>query len=199
MISRKTFRIMSLVLAVAGLAVGAWAGLALAHQGRHLTATAWAENFTTPTGLARSVDVIALVRPVAVQPGRVATSADGQDVLPFHLVEMEVLEGVKGAAAGETLVVERVGGIDPTGHSVFLDADGGDFVLDETYLVFLKSQPESAYFYQVNDQGRYRVTPDGLQAVDREDVVAAVFHGRSLADAITLVGSSLRQEGRQPR
>lgn len=197
MISRNTFRIMSLVLAVAGLAIGAWAGLALAHQGRHLTATAWAEEFTTPAGLARSVDVIALVRPVTVQPGRVAISTNGEDALPFHLVEMEVLEGLKGAAAGESLVVERVGGVDPSGHPVFLDADGGDFLLDESYLVFLKRQPDGAYYYQVNDQGRYRLTAGGLQAVDHHDVVAARFHGRSLAEAALLVHSSLQREVRQ--
>lgn len=197
MISRNTFRIMSLALAVSGLAIGAWAGLALAHQGRHLTATAWAEEFTTPAGLARSVDVIALVRPVAVAPGRVATSTNGEDVLPFHLVEMEILEGLKGAAAGESLLVERAGGVDPSGHHVFLDADGGDFVLEESYLVFLKRQPDSAYYYQVNDQGRYLVTAAGLQAVDPHDVVAARFHGRSLAEAEGLVRSSLQREVRQ--
>lgn len=197
MISRKTFRIMSLVLAVTGLAVGAWGGLELAHQGRHLTATAWAEQFETPAGLARSVDVIALVRPVAVRPGRVATSINGEDALPFHLVEMEVLEGLKGAAPGESFVVERVGGVDPSGHHVFLDADGGDFVLGESYLVFLKRQPDGAYYYQVNDQGRYRLTPGGLEAVDHHDVVAARLHGRSLAEATLLVRSSLQREVRQ--
>jgi hypothetical protein len=198
MISRKTFHTVTFVLAVAGLAFGAWGGLELAHQDRHLTHTAWAEKFSTPAGLARGVDVIAVVRPVAVQPGRVATSDNGEDVLPFHLVEMEVMTGIKGAATGETLLVERVGGVDPTGHSVFLDADGGDFVLDETYLVFLKSQADGPYFYQVNDQGRYHVTPMGLAAVDPRDVVAARFEGRTLRDATELLRATLRPEARRP-
>lgn len=197
MISRKAFHTVTFVLAVAGLAVGAWGGFELAHQDRHLTSTAWAEEFSTPAGLARGVDVIAVVRPVAVQPGRVATSDNGEDVLPFHLVELEVMTGIKGTATGETLLVERVGGVDPAGHSVFLDADGGDFVFDEPYLVFLKSQPDGPFFYQVNDQGRYRITPEGLDAVDPHDVVAAQFQGRPLAQAVGLVRSSLRQELRR--
>lgn len=193
--TRKTFWTITAAVAVFGLTFGAWAGFELAHQPRPLTATAWAVEYEGPQAMARGVDTIVIAKPLSVSPGRVATSANGEDHLPFEIVELEVVSALKGAARGETLLLERVGGDDPTGHSVYLDADGGPLALGQQYLLFLKRQPDSPYFFQVNDQARYAVTDGQLvppERVDPDDPVVERLSGLSLSQANDLLLPALR-------
>lgn len=199
---RKLFWTITVAVAVVGLAAGSWAGFEMAHQPRQLTATAWAVEYTNPTQMARGVDAIVVAKPVSVSPGRVATSTNGEDKLPYEVVELEVVSGLKGAARGETLLLERVGGDDTTGHTVFLDADGGPLTLGQPYLLFLKQQEKSPYFFQVNDQARFVVEDGRLAApemIDRDDPVVRQFAGLSVAEAQGLVSSALRPQGPESR
>jgi hypothetical protein len=101
------------------------------------------------------------------------------------------VRGLKGAGAGERLFIERTGSLD---GGVFFDHDGGPFEIGHTYMLFLKQQEDGNYFYQVNDQGRYRVAATRLQAVSPDDAVAARFHNRTVAEGIALVREALRGE-----
>jgi hypothetical protein len=153
--SRKSFRFAVLAVVAAGLVAGASLADRVIHRPIQYAEAAWAEVFPTPVRLARSVDAIVLAQALDVAPGRIATSDKGEGPLPFQLVELEVIHGLKGAAAGDRLVVERAGGVDPEGRTVRITADGGELVPGEVYLLFLKQQPDGPYFYQVNAQGRY--------------------------------------------
>ncbi|HET9866057.1 MAG TPA: hypothetical protein VFQ06_02100, partial [Nitrospira sp.] len=86
--------------------------------------------------------------------------------------------------------VERAGGVDPEGNPVHLNADGGDFELGNSYLLFLKRQEDGPYYYQVNDQGRYQVEGGRLKGVDKDDEVSAKFHDRTLEEGIRIVKES---------
>lgn len=83
-----------------------------------------------------------LGRAIDKQPGRIAYSANGEDALPFEVVAFQVLNGLKGKNGDGVVYVERAGGVDPEGNPVHLNADGGDFELGNTYLLFLKRQED---------------------------------------------------------
>lgn len=172
--SSKLFWAVSLVLA----AVGFTGGSLVSHE----TATeagkaVWKEVYASPGEMAGQVDAIVLARVIATRPGRVVWSENGEDALPFQVVELDVLQGIKGAAKAERISVERVGGTAPDGRAVDLSYDGGAFEHGATYLLFLRKQEDGPYHYQVNHQGRYLVAGDRLWAADPEDSVAKAFEG----------------------
>lgn len=192
--SRKSFWFATLAVVAVGLVAGATVADRIIHQPVQYAEAAWAEIFDSPKGLARSVDVIALAQAVDVAPGRVALSDKGEGPLPFQLVDFEVVHGLKGAAVGDRLTVERAGGVDPHGHTVRITADGGEFVPGEVYLLFLERQQDGAYYYQVNHQGRYLLKGDHFLAAAPDDPVATRFHGATLGEGLARVEAALGRE-----
>lgn len=190
MSSHKRFRIALLAVIAVGLLAGATVADRVIHRPVQYAQAAWAEHFQSPVGLARGVDTIVLAQALNVAPSRVATSDKGEGPLPFETVEFEVLRGLKGAAAGDRLMVERAGGT-LKGHAVEITADGGDFVPGEVYMLFLKKQPDGAYFYQVNAQGRYHLEGNHFIAVDPDDAVATRLHGTTMEEGLARVEASL--------
>jgi hypothetical protein len=192
MLSRKTFYTVTLAVAVVGVAGGLVLGDHLIHRTVTSTEAAWAEIYKAPTEMARRVDAVVLAKAVSVAPGRVAYSDNGEDALPFEVFEFEVVKPVKGLQGVSSVFVERAGGIAPDGSSVVFDMDGGAFELGQTYLLFLKRQPDTGLFYQVNSQGRFRVANDRLWSTETDDPVAKAFHGRTLGQGIAMVREDLR-------
>lgn len=187
MISRKAFWSIALAVAVVGAASGVLMGNAFAPApSAH---AAWKDVFEAPSQLSRSVDSIVVAKAVGVEPGRVAYSSDGKDSLPYQVYEFEVVNGVKGAAKGERLFVERAGG-----PGLVLDVDGGPFELGASYMLFLNKQDDGPYFYQVNNQGRYLISEKTLYGVDPNDSVSAFFEGRPVSEGIGLVRGYLREK-----
>jgi len=199
MITRRTFVTLTFVIAALGLTGAAYIGWemhAVNAMPSVLSHAAWKVKFEAPSDLARGVDVVILATAVSSRPGRVAFSDNGEDSLPFEEVTFEVARGMKGLKAGKSVVVERAGGVDYEGHNLILDGDGGPFEIGATYLLFLNRQEDGPFYYQVNDQGRYKIEGDRLSAVgEDDDPVAGFFHGRRLADATGLIGDFL---GRKP-
>lgn len=195
MITRRTFLTVSFALAALGLAGASFLGwtLHLAPPETPRFEAAWAQKFGAPSQLARGVDVIAVARAVQASPGRIASSDTGEDVLPFEEVTFEVQRGIKGVRDGESLVLERAGGVDLEGTSILVDADGGPFALGETYLLFLKRQEEGPFYYQVNDQGRYAIQDGRLNAASPEDAVAGFLHGRDLEGTLRMLNGYLNE------
>jgi hypothetical protein len=187
MISRKQFWIIALPVLAVALLAGGFFGQGWAHHDRELGHAAWEKVFDNPRGLVRGVDTVVLAQAVSVAPGRVAYSDQEEDALPFQVWQFEVVHGVKGAGSGETVLVERAGGVDPGGHRLRLDADGGEFEVGQVYLLFLNQQPDGPYYYQVNHQGRFRVAGDRLEAVAPHDPVATRFHGRPVSEVVSFV------------
>lgn len=159
-------------------------------QAPRRSAAAWKQTFNSLEGMTAGVDAIAVVRVTAVTPGRVAFSGDGGDALPFELVQTTVVQGIKGVGQGDAVTIERAGGTAPDGAAVQLDIDGGEFEEGGTYLMFLKKQEDGPYFYQVNDEGRFRSEGGRLRAVRPDGDVAGVLHGRALGEAIALIAQS---------
>ena len=198
MITRKTLVTLTMVIAALGAAGSATVGWHL-HTMKaspvKFSHAAWKVKFDAPSDLPRGADVVVLGTAVSSRPGRIAFSENGEDSLPFEEVTFQVVRGMKGIRSGESVVVERAGGIDYEGQNVLLDADGGLFEIGSTYLLFLKKQEEGNFYYQVNDQGRYKVETGRLVAVSPEDPVAGFFHGKSLTEGMGLIDEFL---GRRP-
>ena len=150
----------------------------------------WKEVYKNPEQLVRGVDLIVLGQAIDKQPGRIAYSANGDDALPFEVVAFRVLNSIKGKNGDGVIYVERAGGVDPEGNQVILSADGGDFELGNSYLLFLKRQEDGPYYYQVNDQGRYQVEGGRLKGVDKDDEVSSNFHDRSLEEGLRIIKES---------
>lgn len=154
--------------------------------------TAWKDVYTDAGAQIRGVDGIVLARFIGKSPGRIAMSDDPTDVVPFELNQFEVEQGIKGVSAGETITIERVGG-EVNGQRVFLDADGGEYKEGERYLLFINRQPESSFYYLVNDEGRYNVNPQGqLLPVADGGVVANELAGMHVGDFGRLARESTR-------
>lgn len=192
MLSRKVFWSLTLVLALVGATSGALLGNYLTEGPQYKSHAVWKEVFESAPHLAQGVDAVVLAKAVSVAPGRVAMSANGKDGLPFQVYDFEVVRGIKGAATGERIQLERAGGAAPDGRQVILDVDGGAFEMGATYLLFLNRQEEGQYFYQVNSQGRYLVDQGRLWAADPGDRVGAFFEGRAVPESLSLVREYVR-------
>lgn len=189
--SRKLYWSLTLVLAVLGFSFGTLAGNNLdAHSDVDVqlsTRAVWKEVYQTPAQMAARADAVVLARVAGVQPGRVAFSANGEDALPFQIVDFDVVRAFKGALTGDRISLERAGGTAPDGRVVELDFDGGAFEDGATYLLFLKRQEDGPFFYQINHQARYLEAEGRLWAVDPDDLVAKAFEGRPVAQGLGLV------------
>lgn len=164
------------------------------HQG-NLFHTAWKDTFDSARSMARGVDVIVVARMVGTSPGRVAYSTDPADALPFELNHFMVEQTIKGLPAGSALTVERVGG-ERDGSRIVLDTDGGLYEQGEQYLLFLNKQPESDFYYLVNDEGRFRTAPDGtLIAVSPHGAAASELHGATVEQARMTLFDALADRG----
>lgn len=193
---RRNFFILTILVALCGLSVSALFGLKQ-HQNekaqmpsRSKSAAVWKEVYKNPDEMIKSVDSIVLGQAIDRQPGRIAYSANGEDVLPFEVVAFRVVNNIKGKKGDGIIYVERAGGVDNEGNQVYLDADGGDFEIGNSYLLFLKQQEDGPYYYQVNDQGRYQVEGGRLKGVNKDDEVSLLFHDRSLEEGIRMVKES---------
>ena len=200
MISLKTFATLTVAIAVLGLAGSAYVGWGM--RASHAAPTilshaAWKVKFSAPSELPRGVDAIVLATAAYTRPGRLAVSDNGEDSLPFEEVTFDVARAIKGVKPGEQVVVERAGGVDHEGSNVILDSDGGPFEIGATYVLFLNRQEDGPFWYQVNDQGRFRVEDDRLVAAI-EDPVTEFYHGRTLDEGLRLLGDYLRRDPDRP-
>lgn len=193
--SRKSFRFALLAVIAVGLVAGATVADRIIHRPVQYAEAAWANVYQSPVGLARGVDSIVLAQVLNVAPSRVATSDKGEGPLPFEVVELEVLHGLKGAATGDRLFVERAGGT-LKGQAVEITADGGELAPGEVYMLFLKRQADGPYYYQVNAQGRYHLEGNHFIAVDPDDPVATRIHGATMAEGLARVQDSLGRSER---
>jgi len=192
--TRKTFLIYTMLVAFCGLSVSAALGWRHHHQPTNegKTAASWKEHFRGIGEMVKASDAIVLARAESVTPGRIAYSSNGEDSLAFEVVNFSVTRGMKGERTGETVSVERVSS--NQGDTVaYFNFDGGNFEVGGTYLLFLKKQEDGGpYYYQINDQGRFHEEGGHLRAVESDDPVAAMFHGRTVEEGIGLV----RQHGK---
>jgi hypothetical protein len=201
---RRNVLVLTILVALCGFSVSAMFGVKqhqdqkaqMPSQGK--STAFWKEVYRNPEQLVRGVDLIVLGQAIDKQPGRTAYSANGEDALPFEVVAFRVLNSIKGKNGDGVVYVERAGGVDPEGNQVILSADGGDFELGNSYLLFLKRQEDGPYYYQVNDQGRYQLEGGRLKAVDKDDEVSSNFHDRSLEEGIRIVNEN-KDKGTGPK
>lgn len=194
-LSRRIFWTGTLAILAVGFTGGRIVADHLLAQRVPKTAASWKATYRSPQELVRGVDAIVLATAADIQPGRVAMSENGEDSLAFELVELQVIRGLKGAKPGERLTLERAA---ESEGGFFLDADGGPFDIGQTYLLFLQRKEDGdPYFYQVNNQGRYRVANNRLVAAGPQDEVIAQFQHRTVKEALDMVRAGLR--GQNPR
>lgn len=193
---RKNFLILTILVALCGLSVSAMFGLKR-HQDdkaqqplRSKSHAVWKEVYKNVDEMVKSADTIVLGQAIDRQPDRIAYSSNGEDSLPFEVVSFRVLNNIKGKNGDGIIYVERAGGVDHEGNQVYLDADGGDFEVGNSYLLFLKQQEDGPYYYQVNDQGRYHVEGGRLKGVDKDDEVSMMFHERPVNEGLRMVKES---------
>src|SRR5512134_1814163 len=140
MISTKRFTLVSLSLAAVGFSSAAWITWELRDRGERSRA-AWAFEADDLGTLTRYADAVVLAKATETVPSRVAFSDLGDDSLPYEATSFVVERSIRGPAVGETVWVERAGGLDPVDLvEVVIDADGGAFQIGDSYLLFLKEQ-----------------------------------------------------------
>lgn len=155
------------------------------------TQASWVYKTTDPVRMARDVDAIVVATWVGVSPGRVAYSSNGEDALAFELNDFTVEEVIKGKGVAGAVIIERVAS-DQGGRMAVFDHDGGHFVPGTRYLLFLKKQPQTSFFIQINDEGRYVIDGRGRLRSPGSGMVADTFRGRSLADVRAFFQRALR-------
>ena len=189
MISTKRFTLVSVALAAIGFTSAAWITWELRDPGARSRA-AWAYEAQDLGLLTHYADAVVLARATETIPSRVAFSDLGDDSLPYEATSFVVERSIRGPAQGETIWVERAGGLDPVELvEVVIDADGGAFQLGASYLLFLKEQEPGGYYYQINDQSRFVVHGDRVLSFTgtEDDPVVEALHGQRLSSALELV------------
>ena len=150
----------------------------------------WEYRPTDAAQMARDVDAVVVAVHVGVRPGRVAESANGLHSLSFELNDFVVEEEIKGPVVGESVTVERAGGgADAVPAAV--DYDGGPYNKGQRYLLFLRKQSDTAFFYLVHPEGRYSVGTDRHLATAAKGPAASVLSRRPLRDALALLRAAV--------
>jgi hypothetical protein len=199
MISTKRFTLVSVALAAVGFSSAAWITWELRDPGVRSSA-AWAFEASDLGELTLSADAVVLARATETVPSRVAFSDLGDDALPYEATSFLVEQSIRGPAAGETIWVERAGGLDPVELvDVVIDADGGTFEVGSTYLLFLKEQEPGGYYYQINGQSRFVLHRDRLLsfAASEDDPVIESLHGQRLSSALEMLRFEVRRVRKQ--
>jgi hypothetical protein len=199
MISTKRFTLVSVTLAALGFSSAAWITWELRDPGVRSSA-AWAFEAGDLGELTLSADAVVLARATETVPSRVAFSDLGDDALPYEATSFLVEQSIRGPAAGETIWVERAGGLDPVELvDVVIDADGGAFDVGSTYLLFLKEQEPGGYYYQINGQSRFVLHRDRLLsfAGSEDDPVIESLHGQRLTNALEMLRFEVRRVRKQ--
>lgn len=154
---------------------------------------AWKDVYGSARSMTADVDVVVVGRMVGTSPGRVAHSDDPQDIVPFELSHFVAERVLKGPIAnGSSVTVERVGGT-IAGDTIVMDGDGGPYKRDSRYVLFLKKQPGTGFYYLVNDEGRFDVR-DGerLTRIASDGNASAELDGLTLDQAARFVGDVTR-------
>jgi hypothetical protein len=194
MITPKRFTLVSVALAAVGFSSAAYVTWQVRDPGVRSRA-AWAFEAEGLGELVRHADAVVLARATETIPTRIAMSDLGDDALPYEATSFVVERSLYGPAVGETLWVERAGGLDPIELvEVVIDADGGAFEAGSTYLLFLKQQTPDGFYYQINDQSRYVVHGDRVLsfAGTEEDPVVEGLHGQRLANVLRIIESHVK-------
>lgn len=192
MISTKRFTLVSITLAALGFSGAAWATWEFRDPGVR-TRAAWAFEADDLGVLTRFADAVVLARATETIPSRVAFSDLGDDSLPYEATSFVIERSIRGPAAGETVWVERAGGLDPVDLvEVVIDVDGGSFQIGESYLLFLKEQTPGGFYYQINDQARFVLHGDRVLsfAGTEHDPVIEALHGQRLVSALEMIERS---------
>ena len=184
---KSTFAVSALAVIILA-AASSVAMVQFDHGDHNLTHTAWKDVYVEPEAMVRGVDAVVVARHIGTSPGRVALSSDPSDAVPFELNHFIVERGFKGLQAGDSFTLERVGGV-LNGDTILLDADGGPYVPGQEYALFVNRQPESEFYYLVNDEGRY--------AIDAERRLVPVRHDGAVSQR--LAGLDVNAFGRNVR
>lgn len=200
---KSTFYIALIAVVVTAAGASFLAGNAIYHYNNDdmkLSHMSWKDVYAEPDTLVDDVDLIVHARLAGTSPGRVARSSDPRDYVPFELNHFSIIETLKGRApAGASVTVERAGGV-VNGMKMIVDADGGEFHQGEDYVLFLKRQPETTFFYQVNDEGRYHVDEHGtLQRVAGSGNASAAIDGKSIAQLRSFIKERVERQTRATR
>lgn len=131
--------------------------------------------------LVEHAEVIVVARSLTSLPGRTAYSSNRESGIHFELAEFDIEQAIKGANRLRRIVVERA-----HSHVDFPDArmdlDGGPYESNSRYLLFLKKQPESTFFYLVNTDARYEIDPEQRLRGIGEGQIARMLHAKALSE-----------------
>ncbi len=189
---KKTTLIVSTLL-VAGIGLGSSILLrGQPGQPSPKTRGAWVYKTDDPSKMARDVETIVVATFIGSHPGRVVPSSTGESSLSFELNDFTVEDVVKGAIGRGPMTIERVAVSSSPDGPIAIDYDGGPYVPGTRYLLFVNQQPESSFYYLVNDEGRYAVSDQRTLIASGDGAVAAALDGKSLSDALTFVRAAAR-------
>lgn len=194
MISTKKVIIVSAFLAMVGFSASSLVVCAgIKDNTRFKSQAAWVFKARDLQGLVKEADIIMVADAGMTFASRMAYSDNGLEELPYQIVELTVVNPLKGIQFGPPVLVERAGGIYSDGTTVNIDADGGDFMTGEQCLLFLKRQENGGGFYYIlNDQARYSIRNNYLFGLDPDEAVTSQLHGKTLSDATTIISNLLR-------
>jgi hypothetical protein len=176
------------LVGVVALGAGLVAGRALwqSGPGEVITRASWKDVYEVPADMVRDVDAVVVARFEGSDPGRTAVGDHPEAGLSYLLNRFAVEDALSGdPVAGTTLVVEQTAETGPQGALTAIDSDGGPYAPGATYLLFLKKQADTDYYYVVSPQGRFEVRDgllDSAVAHLHEDPVASALDRRPLGE-----------------
>jgi hypothetical protein len=182
--------------ALAGWSVRGSTELDAAGGGVARSSAVWNYRATSLAQMVTDVDAVVLARWQSVSPGRTILSSRGEAPTPFEENRFTVVAGYKGLRAGETFVVERLATRQPD-NAVF-DADGGSYAAAERYLLFLRRQSETGFYFVVNDEARYTIDGRGRlmpTLPGHHGKVATQMRTQTLDAVARTIGERVKQGG----
>jgi len=141
----------------------------------------WAFEASNLSALVNRADLIVIATWRDALPGRQVELAEGI-FLPFTLNRFTADTVVRGdIAPGAEIVLEQTGGM--IGERRWQVDDGGPYQAGR-YLLFLKRQQDSSYYYLIHPKGRYKIQAQRLLSHLPDDEVVGRITRQRLADVV---------------
>ncbi len=175
----RRFWLFAAVFAGSGVVMGAIIGPMLSPSPSGIRMAAmWANSYSSLEEMRGAVDAVVLATVIRTYPGRTVLTSNGENVLPFTLVDLRVNEVLRGEVPAE-ITLEQTGG-ERDGLVYFAD-DGGDYQVGAEQLLFLNRQPDTDYYYLASPQGRFHVNAGIMTAAVIDEPLAAELSHRDVA------------------
>jgi hypothetical protein len=144
----------------------------------------WANPYQSLGEMTQDADAVVLAQVARTGPSRLLWTSNGNNPLPFTMIDLDVEEVVHGSAP-DVVLVEQTGGV-VGDRTIYVDGDQA-YSTGDRVLLFLKASDQPDVYYVSHPKGRFEVDSAGTLMAVTPDPVSLQLDGLTLGEAKGLI------------